>query len=129
MTKKELSQLYYLNKEIQHEIDKLNELRGSKNINISNGWYKDVTSEKAVRIIDLESNLNANIQKYREQANRINNYIQSINDSYIRQILTLRYINHLPWRQIARSIGNNTEDSVRKAHDRFLAKEGIVKEE
>lgn len=48
-------------------------------------------------------------------------YIENIDDSLIRQIITLRHINGLTWEQVAARIGgNNTADSVRMMHDRFL---------
>lgn len=48
-------------------------------------------------------------------------YIENIDDSLIRQIITLRHLNGLTWEQVAARIGgNNTADSVRMMHDRFL---------
>lgn len=42
-------------------------------------------------------------------------------DAQMRMILSLRFVNGLTWRQVAHSIGGgNTEDSVRKACQRFL---------
>ena len=51
----------------------------------------------------------------------INRYVENIDDSLIRQIIILRHVNGLTWEQVAASIGgNNTADSVRMMHDRFL---------
>ena len=51
----------------------------------------------------------------------INEYVESIDDSLIRQIITLRHINGFTWEQVAAHIGgNNTADGVRMIHDRFL---------
>jgi hypothetical protein len=51
----------------------------------------------------------------------INEYIESIDDSLLRQIISLRHINGLTWGQVAASIGGgNTAESVRKIHDRYL---------
>jgi hypothetical protein len=51
----------------------------------------------------------------------INEYIETIDDSLLRQIITLRHVNGLTWDQVAAHIGGgNTGDSVRKMHDRFL---------
>jgi len=51
----------------------------------------------------------------------INEYIETIDDSLLRQIITLRHVNGLTWDQVAASIGGgNTADSVRMMHDRFL---------
>ncbi len=51
----------------------------------------------------------------------IENYINSISDSHIRRIISLRVIDRLPWTQVAQQIGGgNTEDSVRKAFERHF---------
>lgn len=56
-----------------------------------------------------------------EQINEIQLYINSIDDSHTRRILSMRYIDGLPWKQVAQNIGGgNTDDAVRKAADRFL---------
>ena len=49
--------------------------------------------------------------------------IKEINDSRIRRILTLRYIDDLSWVQVANRIGGKaTADSCRNALDRFFGK-------
>lgn len=51
----------------------------------------------------------------------INEYIETIDDSLLRQIITLRHVNGLTWDQVAASIGGgNTADGVRMIHDRYL---------
>ncbi|WP_432651720.1 hypothetical protein [Huintestinicola sp.] len=50
-------------------------------------------------------------------------YINSIDDSVIRQIMIYRHIELKSWVQVANAIGGkNTADSVRKIHERFLHK-------
>ncbi len=129
MTKKELSQLYWLNREIeeqQRRLDELECLATSCTSNIT-GMPKsqgviDKISKYVAEIGDLKSLLDLNIKKCFYELNRINRYIESVEDSQMRMILSLRYVNGLSWQQIAVSIGGNTSESVRKAHDRFLAK-------
>lgn len=56
-----------------------------------------------------------------EKTNQVEEYIQSIDDSRIRRIMRLRYIDDLPWIKVANSIGKKaTEDGVRMEHNRFL---------
>lgn len=51
-------------------------------------------------------------------------FINGIEDAHIRRIVTMRYVDGLKWRQIAKNVGGgNTEDSVRKTVERFLEKE------
>ncbi len=130
MTKKELSQLYYLNREIeeqQRRLAELEEAATSCTAHITGMPHVQGVSDKvggyAAEIADLKSLLDLNLKKCFYELNRLNRYIQSIDDSEMRQILSLRYINGLSWNQVAASISiYATEDSVRKAHDRFLRK-------
>lgn len=57
-----------------------------------------------------------------ETVNSVEEYIKSVEDSHMRRIITLRVIDGLSWNKVAdRMGGNNTEDSVRKAFDRFVS--------
>lgn len=48
-------------------------------------------------------------------------------DEHVRRILRMRYIQGLSWNEVAAKIGGgNTEDSVRKAAGRYLAKKGLT---
>ena len=59
-----------------------------------------------------------------ETLNQVEEFIASVDDSRIRRIITLRFIDNLSWNKVADRIGgNNTEDSVRKAFTRFMEKE------
>ncbi|MCI8387041.1 MAG: hypothetical protein HFE63_01065 [Clostridiales bacterium] len=49
--------------------------------------------------------------------------INSVDDSFMRQVLTYRFVDGLTWYQVAMSVGGgNSADSIRKACVRFLAK-------
>ena len=59
-----------------------------------------------------------------QSINDVLEFISGIEDSHIRRIVTMRFIDGMKWRQIAKNIGGgNTEDSVRKTVERFLEKE------
>jgi len=130
MTKKELSNLYYLNGEIEEQQRRLAELEAvatsctatitglPKTNNISG-----VLAEHAVEIADLKALIDINLKKCFHELNRLNRYIQSVEDCQMRMILSLRYINRYNWRQIAFSIGGgNTEESVRQMTYRYIKK-------
>lgn len=128
MTKNELSQLYYLNREIeeiQKRIDELETAATSCTARLTgmphaSGVY-DKIGKYAAEIVDLKSLLDLNLKKCFYELNRLNRYINSVNNSEMRLILSLRYINGLEWDQVAASISPYASgDSVRKAHDRFL---------
>lgn len=58
-----------------------------------------------------------------EATNGVLDFIESINDSHMRLIITYRFIENYSWCQVADAIGGgNTEDSVRKAFNRFIEK-------
>jgi hypothetical protein len=128
MTKKELSQLYYLNREIEEQQRRLTELEGAATSCTSHitgmpaaQGVNDKIGKYAAEIADLKSLLDLNLKKCFYELNRLNRYIQSIDDSEMRMILALRYVNGLSWRQIAFSMGGgNTEDGVKKTAYRYL---------
>ena len=130
MKKKELSQLYYLNKEIKQQKQRLKELEAAATdctAQITGMPHGNEVGDKvgkyAAEIADLKNLIELNIQKCWYEMNRLNRYIDSVEDSQMRQILTLRYIKRYSWYKIANEIGgNNTEDSIKKSCYRFLAK-------
>lgn len=58
-----------------------------------------------------------------QKTNEVEEFIASVDDSRMRRIINLRFIENLPWSKVASRIGGgNTEDSVRKAFERFMDK-------
>lgn len=56
-----------------------------------------------------------------ETLNQVEEFITSVDDSRMRRIITLRFIDNLSWNKVADRIGGgNTEDSVKKAFYRFM---------
>lgn len=56
-----------------------------------------------------------------QKTNEVEEFIASVNDSRMRRIINLRFIENLSWNKVADKIGgNNTEDSVKKAFYRFI---------
>lgn len=128
MTTKELSQLYHLNREIERDQKRLQELEAAASscaINITGMPRAPGTTDKvgkyAAEIADLRGIIDANIKRCFYELNRLNRYISSIEDSHIRQIFQLRYVNGLSWQEVADCMGgNNTAVGVRVAHYRYL---------
>lgn len=128
MTKKELSELYWLNREIEEEQRKLNELEaaatdctakitGLPHVSVAHDKIGDLSILIAEQKDLIELKIRQSIIEY----NRLNRYIKEIPDSQMRMILSLRYVNGLTWQQVADSIGEgNTADAIRKKHDKFL---------
>lgn len=131
MTVKELSQLYYLNREIEADQQRLDELEVMVSSPKSPNYdgmphapgYSDSLSRMVAEIVDTKAILAAKQLQCIHERNRLERYISSIPDSLTRQIFALRFINGLSWYQVAMHIGGNTEDSVKKVCYRYLNKE------
>lgn len=137
MTVKELSQLYYLNKEIESYKKRLDELEASISVPHSpsmDAMPRASGSGKALEdsvaeIVDLKALIAAKQIQCIHERNRLERYISSIPDSLTRQIFALRFINGLPWRQVAYSVGGGTtEDSVKKMCYRYMRRDGVEQE-
>lgn len=127
MTNRELNQLYWLNREIARDKQRLQELiaaatdTSSKITGLPHASGVSDKTALAVEIAYLKGVIESKIQQSYYEYNRLITYINSIEDSYIRQILTLRYVNGLSWQQIAHHMGGgNTADGVRMACTRYL---------
>lgn len=132
MTLKELSQLYYLNREIERDQQRLEELRarasapGSTNYDgmPKSSGFENRLDRYIAEIVDLEAIIQAKITQCLHERNRLERYIAEIPDSLTRQIFQLRFINGLTWGQIAFTVGGgNTEEGVRKRVYRYLEQE------
>ena len=128
MTNKELSKLYHLKKEIEMQRKRLYELETiakSCSVRITGMPHGTGISDKvgkyASQIADLKCLLDLNLKKCFFELNRLTEYIQSVDDSLVRQIMTYRYIHGFSWQKTAFSIGgNNTSDSLKKKLYRYL---------
>ena len=67
--------------------------------------YKQLLADKDDELLDLQV--------------KVEEYIETIDDSYIRQIIRYKYIDGMTWNQIAKNI-HTTPDSARMALTRFL---------
>ena len=128
MTKRELSQLYDLNREIERDKDRLKELEYLEcgiTMKLTGmphaSGISDKTGNYAVEIADLKAVIELNMDRCWYELRRLNRYIESIDDSELRQIFSLRYINGMTWQQIAFSMGTAGDGSTeKKKHYRFL---------
>ncbi len=57
-----------------------------------------------------------------ETINKIEAFISEIDDSHMRRIVHLRFVEGLSWSEVARRVGGNTEESIKKMFYRFLEK-------
>ena len=130
MTKSDLEQIYYLNRELKMWETELERVRckslvGSPLPGNSHGsGVSDKVADRAERIIELENRIIAKrdeIQRLRDEAVE---YIYSIPDSLTRQIIYYRCVSLMSWRRVAYEVGgNNTEENVKKIYYRFFGKQ------
>lgn len=128
VTREELSQIYYLNRELrmwQKELESLEcqSLVGGQEITgmpFVSGT-SDKTGDIATTIADIKNIIIGKQTEIELQRKKIISYIESVKDSYMRQIIFYRCVSCMSWSNVAREIGgNNTEDSVKQAFHRFL---------
>ena len=137
MNKDQLRQLRHLKREIELLQDQIinleseivtDKVRGSdpehpyteKSFYIT-GFAHEEHSRKMKR---LKERLQRRLGDLMDLVVEINEFVEGIDDSLIRQIIILRHVNGLQWEQVAAHIGGgNTADGVRMIHDRFLKRD------
>ncbi len=112
MTVEELSQIYYINKEIVHiqkEIAKLKEKnfykkpvlsdlpKGSKQVNENLQYIEEME--------ELEQQLNFSLMELQKKRMAAEVFLQTIENAEDRLIIRLRAINNMKWQEIADEIG------------------------
>lgn len=127
MTIKELSQLYYLNREIEREKDRLRQLEEaatSTTPKITGLPHVAGIADKtaiAAQIADARDVIEAKNKLAVVEYNRLLRYIANVDDSLVRLILSLRFVGGLSWAEVARRVGgNNTEAGVKMACYRYI---------
>ena len=129
MTIRELSQLYYLRREIEADQRRLEELEtaaASPGIPRYDGMprgpgYGDPVSRLVAEIVELKEMIAAKQLECIRERRRLEEYIARIPDSLTRQIFTLRFVEGRSWAGTAMGVGGgNTEESVRQRAYRCL---------
>ena len=127
MTIRELSQLYYLNREISDLKLKIAEIEAKAtdtSVKITGMPHAPTAGDKIGKLIAeldyYKSTLNNRLEQCRLELIRLNDYISKFDDSLTRQILTYRFVNGLPWTQVAASIGGTSEYAVKQTAYRYI---------
>jgi DNA-binding MltR family transcriptional regulator len=118
MTKKELMQCYYLNREIMHDTEELVNLKI-----LARGDDNGVAFADEEEIKRREKVIVEKIRKCKQLKERIDKFLNSIDDSLTRQIFYYRYVRCMSWKKVSYMTGGyNSEDGVRKIAERYLMK-------
>ena len=134
MTRRELSQVYHLRKEIEEDRVRLHRLEavatsaspsnggsgGSGIPSCRKGNWSDRTAI-AASIADLRAQIADKVEREHRELIRLMDYIDTISDALTRRIFKLRFADGLSWAAIANRIGGgNTPDMARQRCYRYL---------
>lgn len=129
LTKEELRQIYYINREIimwQRELDRLkctSLVRSPIISDMPRGGCPRGIEDYAVDLVEYETIINGLLAKVQVQRKRIVEFINGIDDSLMKQIIFYRHISCMTWNEVAAEIGGgNTEESVKKIYQRYFKK-------
>lgn len=128
MTLKMLSKYYELRKKLMLYEDTLGSLRAAaesitpklsdmpKSPNA-----QDKVSKFVAQIVDLEKQISELKSDINRERQAVMDFVESIQDGFIKTIFSLRFIGCMTWAEIAEVVGgDNTEDSVKKVCYRYL---------
>lgn len=127
VTPEQLGQLRALNREIKGQKDRLNQLQalcqgnGRRVEGLPHLSPEQARQQYLPQLQHLQRQIAQNLDRCLEQAAWLEDYIAQVEDSRIRQILSLRYISGLTWQQVAFRIGEYDEQVPRKTHNQFFA--------
>ena len=127
MTEKELSGLYFLNREterLQKEMDEIEYSISVKSVALSHAPKSKKRygiEDVAVELADLKAIIELNLLKIQRERARLERYIGSIEDPQIRDIFRLRYINGMSWREIGYEM-HMSYNTARRKHKKHLQK-------
>lgn len=130
MTKSELEQIYYLNRELKMWEDELARLRARSLVasplpstSHSTG-ISDKVAQRTEREIELENRIQDKRDKIQELRDKAIAYITTIPDSLTRMVIYYRCVSLFGWRRVAYEIGgDNTPDGVRMMYNRFFERQ------
>lgn len=122
MTLKDLSRYKHYQLEAEHLRKQLNTVSDT----VSGSSPEFPYTKHSIKLEGLEQKHQAQLRTaflkaYTEQI-RLEEYIQTVDDPLVRDIIRLKFDECLTWEQVAAKLKNNTADSCRKAVARYLVK-------
>ena len=116
----QLKQLRYLKGEVILLTQRLERLETEITGNTRCRWRGRATLEYGAQLVALRDALAARRATCMAQLGALHRYIDSIDDSRMRQIMAGRYVDGLSWKEVAARIGERDEQYPRRLHNRFL---------
>lgn len=126
MSVEELSQIYYINKEIKSLQMELAQLR-QKNFYKPNvitdmprgGEHEEQNLEYVNDVMMLEDLINYSLRKLQYERKKIDDFLNSIEDGELRLIMRLRAVNNMSWEDIGEEVGKDRRTVSRKFYNYF----------
>ena len=116
----QLKQLRYLKGEVVLLTQRIERLEDEITGNAHCQWRGRATLEHGAQLVALRDALAARRATCMAQLGVLHRYIDSIEDSRMRQIMACRYVDSLSWKEVAARIGERDEQYPRRLHNRFL---------
>lgn len=128
MTKAELSQIYYINKELKmwrKELERIQSKSFVKAQQITGmpfGTGKtDNTANRSVEEVEIQEMIANKLKEIESHRRKIMEYINNVDDSLLRQIIYYRNVSCMSWVKIGNELGIS-HDSARKIYSRNFKK-------
>ena len=128
MTIQELQQLFYLEKLIESEKNRLEDLIAAADV--KSPVLSDMPKAPGVRdklgdivpaIIDQKTEIQKSLLQYEETREALLRYINHVPNARIKLIMILRFVDQKSWQEVADAIGGKeTEHSVKQACYRYM---------
>ncbi|MBS6645872.1 MAG: DUF1492 domain-containing protein [Clostridiaceae bacterium] len=126
MSVEELSQIYYINKEIKSLQLELAQLR-QKNFYKPNvitdmprgGEHEEQNLEYVNDVMMLEDLINYSLRKLQYERKKIEEFLNTVEDADLRLIMRLRAVNNMKWEDIGRELGMERTTVSKKFYKYF----------
>lgn len=131
MTNKDLSQYYWLKKEIEADERRLARMkdgvlgpRAQRLDGMPRGGGGDSMGDAVAEIADMEAIIAAKKIQSIHECQRIERYIQGIPDAMTRMVFELRCIDCMSWSEVAANMGYRmSEENARQIYHRYIKSE------
>lgn len=126
MTFEDASQIYYINKEIGKLYKELADLKQQsfiKPISISDmprgGSTRDLFIEYTNSTLEIEDMIRYSLMKLQRERKKIEQFLNTIQDSELRLIMRLRCVNNMGWKEIGEEVGCERTTASKKFYRYF----------
>jgi len=129
LTRADLERVYYLKKDLEYWQERRANLEADiappiKNIDgmpfAHTNAITDPTQDKAIKLAQTARVIDGKINEIQIAIAEIEKFILSLDDPLLRQIIIRRCVQCMTWAEVARTIGNQSADTVRQIYHRFV---------